>query len=75
MELERLHFFMDFARSRHLEENVDVLALQKNLIALYDLKTWSHLRLRARAASILRDLLHGRTYALPSKFIRFLAVV
>lgn len=70
MELERLQFFMDFARSRHLEENVDVLALQENLIALRDLKTWSHLRLRARISSILRDLLHGRTYAIPSKVIR-----
>lgn len=70
MELEKIQFFLEFSQFHRLEENVDILALKKNLIALHDLKTWSHIRLNARVVSILRDLLHGRTYALPSKLIR-----
>lgn len=70
MELEMLQFFLNFTRSRHLEEAVDVAALLKNSAALNDLKAWSTLSVWERIASILRDLLNGRAYALPLKGIR-----
>ena len=70
MELEMLQFFLNFTWSRHLEEIVDVEVLLKNLAALNDLKVWSALSVWERIASILRDLLNGRAYALPLKGIR-----
>jgi len=69
-EFEMLQFFLDFIRSNHLEEIVDVVTLLKNVAALNDLKAWPTLSVWERIASILRDLLNGRTYALPLKGIR-----
>jgi len=69
-EIEKLRFFLEFTRSHGAEAIVDVPALQENLAALQDKKAWPHMSIGARALSLLRDILRGKTSALKWKMVR-----
>jgi len=69
-EIEKIEFFLEFARSHCLENIVDMAKLRQNYTIQQNLKAWSDLSPIMRAASIVRDLLRGNTNALVWRFVR-----